>query len=47
MQIIEYISQTVESLGFNAPSNIDEVIDIDKQTREYIEKLIAELSLNK
>lgn len=36
LQIVEYIEQTVNKLDFFQPSNIDDVIDIDLKTKEFI-----------
>ena len=36
LQIIEYIEQTLDKLAFSQVTNIDDVIDIDSKTREFI-----------
>ena len=47
LQIIQYIIQTIEDLSFERARNIDEVIDVDRQTRRYVEQIINDSSLNK
>lgn len=46
LQIIEYIEHTVDKLNFCHPSNIDDVIDIDFKTREFINtEFLLDMSL--